>query len=77
MNETSTAPSVTDVRTIADWDEPVQHAEQLDAHGRPTGHTRCGADDGLIAVTNWRVDCETCLNWDDREQSDAESGAER
>lgn len=58
--------------------EPVQHAEQLDAHGRPTGHALCGADDGLIAVTGWRVDCEACLNWDDREQAaEAESGAER
>lgn len=54
------------------------HAEELDEHGRGTGHARCDTGDGTfvdgpIANSTWQVTCEKCLTGD--AESAAESGS--
>lgn len=51
----------------ANWaDGTPVHAEELDEHGRGTGHARCDTGDGSfvdgpIADSAWQVTCEKCL----------------
>jgi hypothetical protein len=66
---------VTDTDTTP---EPLLHIEEMTPiHGFPTGHARCGADDGLIANNSGLATCEACIDWepdDAPEPSDGEHG---
>lgn len=62
------ARAMTDTST-----ETLLHIEEFTPiHGFPTGHARCGADDGLLATNSGAATCEKCIEWEP-DENDAEA----